>query len=241
MWKIPDSSVIIITVMGMLAHSAGQSGAADTFGVDFEELKTQNGEVFVNVTVKRIESSALLIQHRDGMARVSLFELSPSIQERYQFDPIAAMKADLTREAEEKERLAALLLEKRRRQDDLETARAESELIQVARTEWVPVEATIIGIDDGGVIVEARSITLVSTQVRSTLGFLNEGPPKRVLEPFGRGPLLLDEVVSSARSDNLKVGDVWRGYLNPIPEKDHSNPKYGNSPYPAHQGVARTP
>ncbi len=241
MWKIPDSFVIIVTFMGMLAQCAGQSGTATTVGVDFGELKTQHGEVFVNVTVKRIESNALVIQHRDGMARVSLFELSPSIQEKYQFDPIAAMKADLARKAEEKERLAVLLLENSRRQAALETARAESELIQMAKAEWVPVEATVIGIENGSVIVEAKSITLVPTQARSTLGFLKEGPPKRVLERFGRGPLLLDEVVSPARSDNLKVGDIWRGYLNPIPEKQIPNPKFGTYHYPVHRGVARTP
>ncbi len=241
MWKIPESSVIIITFMGMMTLRAGQPAVTDTVGADFEELKTESGEVFVNVFVKRVESSALVIRHKGGIARVSLFDLSPAIQAKYHFDPVTAMKADLTQSAGEQERQKTLILESRRREAELERARRESDLIRLARDEWVPVEATVEEIVNGGIVIKAKRITLVPTQTRSTLGFLRDGPPKRVLEPFTPELLILKEVVPSENSETLKVGEVWRGYLNAVRDAHRTDLKSGTRQLPVHQGVARTP
>jgi len=241
MWKIPESFVIIITFMGMITAQADQPAPADTVGADFEELKTESGEVFVNVFVKRVESSALVIRHKEGIARVSLFDLSQSIQTKYNFDPVAAMKADLLHSAGELKRRKLLLLERQRREADLEKARAESDLIQLAKADWVPVEATVVEILNGSVVLEARRITLIATQTRSTLGFLKSGPPKKVLEPFTSDLLLLKEVVPSQNSGKLKPGEIWKGYLNPVAEVHPAKLNTGAPQFPVHEGIAQTP
>lgn len=143
MWKIPDSSVIFITVIGMMTVDSARTNADDTLGTDFEELKTETGDVFVNVFVKRAESNALVIRNGGGIAGVCLFNLNPSIQEKYNFDPVAAMKADIVLSAEESEHQKALVLEIRKREEAPEKAGTESDLIRLAQTDRAPVEAAI--------------------------------------------------------------------------------------------------
>lgn len=184
----------------------------------------------------RVEPDALVVRHAGGMARVSLFDLGPELQARYDFDPVIALKqyeADLAIQRE-KEKTAVLETEKRR----AAAIRAEAarEQLELAKNEWVPVEAEVLAIRDEGALLRASRIVLVPTQVRSTLGFLNPGPPKRVLEPFsGRAVLLIDPPAE------LKPGDRWKGYLNPLAERFLIDPGTGLPTIPAHLGASAAP
>lgn len=238
MLKIVASFLFAISLVPLPPATAEDEAAPQSSPAadEYPELTTKKGEVFQKVTVMRVEPDALVVRHAGGMARVSLFDLGPELQARYEFDPVIALKqyeADLAIQRE-KQKTAVLETEKRR----AAAIRAEAarEQLELAKNEWVPVEAEVLAIREEGALLRASRIVLVPTQVRSTLGFLNPGPPKRVLEPFsGRAVLLIDPPAP------MKPGDRWKGYLNPLAERFLIDPGTGLPTIPAHLGASAAP
>ena len=203
---------------------------------EYPELVTKKGETFRKVVVMRVEADALLVRHEGGMARVSLFDLGPDLQARYDFDPVVALKRHQADLAIQREQRQTALLETEKRRAAAIRAEAAREELELAKAEWVPVEGNVIALTEEGVLLRAKRIQMVPTQVRSTLGFLNEGPPKRVLEAFSPGPVLLLDPPA-----NLQPGQEWKGYLNPVNERfviDHAT---GLPTIPAHRGASAAP
>ena len=234
--KLADKTVFLI-VLFLVLTSVGQEELEE--GVkkpDFPELTTKDGRILRNAFVTAVEPDALLIRHEGGLARISLFELSPEIQARYDFDPVNALKVYQKNLEIDRERRKAQLLEAEKYRADAEKAQATRETLQMAKNEWIPVEATVSKITEAGALIHARRITMVPTKVRSTLGFLNDGPPERVLEPFSPRALLLKDPPVT-----LKRGDLWKGYLNPVPDSFVIDPASGLPTIPAHSGATLSP
>ena len=77
--KLADKTVFLI-VLFLVLTSVGQEELEE--GVkkpDFPELTTKDGRILRNAFVTAVEPDALLIRHEGGLARISLFELSPEI------------------------------------------------------------------------------------------------------------------------------------------------------------------
>lgn len=242
MGKFPNSWVIIAASIGTAALHAGPPSGAGSSKPDFAELRTIDGKTFQNVYVKRIEPSALVILHSEGVARVSLFDLPTRLQLKYDFDPIAAMKAEVKNAAEESERRRSQMRDQMTQVAALEKARAESDLIQLAKSDWIPVEADVVKVANGSVIIRPKRVSLVPTRILSTLGLPREGPPRRVLEPFTPEFIVLDEEIpSNSPGGVLEPGSRWKGYLNPLPDRIQRLPEGEANQLPVHQGVAQRP
>lgn len=76
-----------------------------------ETLETRKGDIPHNCCVSRVETDGLVIEHDGGLARVSLFDLNPSIQAQYDFDTIEAMDAYKRDQAVQRKLRKQLLLE----------------------------------------------------------------------------------------------------------------------------------
>lgn len=236
MSKFAGKTVFLMT-LSLFVFSGAQEVTLESAKVpDFPELIMKDGRVLRNGIVTRVEPDALLIRHDGGIARVSLFELSPVIQARYNFDPVTALKVYQKNLDADRDRRKTQLLEAEKHRAAVEKAQAEREALMLARTEWVPVEATVLKVTEAGALISAKRITMVPTKVRSTLGFLNDGPPERVLVPFSPAAVLL-----KSPSPTLKRGDLWKGYLNPAPDSFVIDPANGLATVAAHSGVAVAP
>ncbi len=69
-------------------------------GTKMDELQTIDGRVYKDVTIKVADAVGLAFQHTDGSARVNYEKLSPSLQQRFFYDPNETAAA-LTKEREE--------------------------------------------------------------------------------------------------------------------------------------------
>ena len=236
MLKLADNIVFLIVLSLVLTAGAQEVRPETVKKPDFPELTTKDGRVFRNAFVTSVEADALLLRHEGGLARVSLFELNSEIQARYDFDPVTALKVYKENLEVDRERRKTQLLDAEKYRASLDKAQVAKETLQLAKAEWIPVEATVAKVTEAGALIRARRITMVPTKVRSTLGFLNDGPPKRVLEPFGAGAVLLKDPPPS-----LKQGDLWKGYLNPVPDSFVIDPASGLPTIAAHAGVTLPP
>ncbi|MCB1089589.1 MAG: hypothetical protein KDM63_21295, partial [Verrucomicrobiae bacterium] len=147
--------------------------------------------------------------------RVSLFDLPEEVQKEFGFDPFVAM--DHAKATMESQREIRWKLFWERQQYESEQAKlAEQDAIQrAAEREWIPVEATVIqklGAD--AVLARCERVTFEKTTTKSTLGFTIDGPPRRVLVKYGEAPLVLRFAVPLERFPS--VGQVWKGYVNPV-------------------------
>jgi len=221
-------------LLTLLAEEAAK--AMPEKAADYPELVTTKGEIFRQVAVTRVEADALLVRHEGGMARISLFDLSPELQARYDFDPVAALKRYRENLATQRELRKTALLEAEKRHAAAIRIEAARERLEVAKAEWIPVEATVILIREEGALLSAKRIEMVPTRVRSTLGFLNEGPPERTLVAFSTGPVLLMDP-----PEGLRAGQKWRGYLNPVTERFVIDRATGLPTVPAHRGASAAP
>jgi hypothetical protein len=238
MLRIVASLLFVIPLVPLLPGTivGEEKPPASPQADEHPELVTKKGEIFRKVTVMRVDADALLVRHEGGMARVSLFDLGPELQARYDFDPIEALKRYQADLAVQREQRQTAVLEAEKRRAAAIRAEAERERFEVAKDEWAPVEAEVLAIRDEGALLRASRIVLVPTQVRSTLGFLNPGPPKRVLEPFSGRPVLFIDPPAA-----LKRGDQWKGYLNPLAERFVIDPGTGLPTIPAHRGASAAP
>jgi len=75
-----------------------------------EDWTTTDGTKYQNVRIIRVEDDAVTILYKDGGALVFLFKLPPSLQQRFDYDPVkakAAMKARAKADAESAKELQA--------------------------------------------------------------------------------------------------------------------------------------
>ena len=201
-------------------------------GKSFDRLVTKDGREFLNAEVKRADEEGLVIQHSGGMARVSFFDLSREIQEKYDFDPVAAMQAYRQNQEKEREFRQQRTLEAAKLKAEAERKLAAAELQKRAEKEWLPNEAHIVSVQENGAYAIVEKIRFEPTTITSKLGFENPGPPKRITEPLGGGLLFLrsiaHEFTPSAR---------WKGYMEPFPTAMKPHPDTGEKSVPVHLAV----
>ena len=73
--------------------------------VSAEDLRTTDGRVLRHVEFTEVGEDRVLVKHHDGSEHVYLFDLPPELQQRFHFDPVAALR----RKTAEVERLKAEL------------------------------------------------------------------------------------------------------------------------------------
>ncbi|MEX2579671.1 MAG: hypothetical protein WD342_11490 [Verrucomicrobiales bacterium] len=234
MLKFPDIAVVFVALSFQAFVTAEEDRDAAAGEPDFEVLESGDGTLLEDCRVMRVETDGLVLQHREGVAHVSFFDLPREVQERYDFDPVEALRAYKERTATERERRQRALLATEKRKAAEQRAAAEKERYEMARREWMPAEATIVETKDDGSYAKARRITLVPTKTVSTLGFEREGPPKRVLKSFGAGTVFLKLSAPAANP-----GARWRGYIDPVSRGTVVDPASGLETVPVHHAVPR--
>lgn len=190
---------------------------AEPAAASYPELKTRDGKVFHDCRVVRAEPDALVVEHRGGVARLSLFDLPESVQQAHGFDPFAAMEFYKARAEWQRELKWKMFWEKQAHEADQAKAADLEATLRTAQAEWVPVEATILQrLGDDAVLARCRRVVFERTRAKSTLGFDIEGPPKRKLVDFGEAAIVLRMVVPG------EIGAEWKGYVNPVSEGTHA-------------------
>lgn len=216
-----------------IAISEGDKGPEkDNTKPDYSHLITKDGREYFECFVRKSDQEGLLITHRKGMAKISFFDLSPEIRDKYDFDPIAAMR--MHRELREADRLLrkqrVLEAEKIRADQALEKALAEMQVL--AESEWIPVEARILSTEGDFAFARVKKVVFHPTTRISPLGFENPGPPKRVTQLLGEGAYFLRSL-----GPKFKRGSTWKGYMEPFASGERAHPgKPGNS-VPVHLAV----
>lgn len=241
MLKFSDIAVIF---MALSASAFSQSAAVNNDAEaepDYPVLKTEKGEVYRNCFVKKVDPDGLVLQHSEGVAHVSFFELSADIQEKYDFDPVAALQEYKTRIAQQRETRKELLIEAEKFKAAEARADAVRKLYQVAKVDWIPAEGRIVAIREDGIFVRAQQVVMVPTTVISTLGFENEGPPKRTLQNFGDGLTYLRIEDHEPRIDTWKRGSKWKGYIEPVTLEKTTFVSSDESGVPVHRALSLIP
>jgi hypothetical protein len=183
----------------------------------YPELTLKDGRIYRDCRVVRVEPDALLVKHQGGMARLSLFELPEAIQKEHGFDPFAAMEHARAEMERQRELRWKLFWEKQEYESGQARIAEHEAIMREAAREWIPVEATIVQrLGDGVVLARCRRIAFETTKTKSTLGFIVDGPPKRVLVNFGESALALRFAVPVEKAP--AVGAVWKGYVHPASE-----------------------
>ncbi len=208
----------------------GDSNSADK--VDFAELKTKEGTLLRDCRVKRVNADGLVVEHSKGVSHLSFFDLPSEIQERYDFDPVAALEEYRTRIAAERDRRKGMVLEAERQKAEAIRIAARDERYEIAKAEWIPAEGKIIQKQDDGFFIQAKSIVMVPTKVISKLGFENEGPPKRELYRFGPGLVYL-----RVEKGDVISGKTWQGYIDPGTVQTTRFPRTGATDIPVHRAI----
>jgi hypothetical protein len=94
-----------------------------------EDWTTTDGIVYQNVRVIRVEDDAVTILYKDGGALIPLFKLTPTLQKKYDYDPVkakAAAEARAKADAENAKELQAEidLAAKMKKEQDIKDAKA---------------------------------------------------------------------------------------------------------------------
>jgi hypothetical protein len=125
-WMIPDRlkavKAIFLTVVLALCSTNGFA----------EDWTTTDGTKYQNVQVIRVEDDAVTILYKDGGALIFLYKLPPSLQERFDYDPVkakAAMEARAKADAENAKELQAEieLADKLKREQQIKDAEARGQ------------------------------------------------------------------------------------------------------------------
>jgi len=201
---------------------------------DFAKLSTKEGKVYKDCFVTRVEVDAITIRHSRGMARISLFSLSKELQDRYNFDPIAASrKADADEKIQRKTHWK-LFWKKQKYEAAAAQKLAAAKLYQTAKQSWYPVEASIVKFKDSGAYVRARRILFLPTKVKSTLGFTVDGPPRRSTVPMSSGLIFIQNPFGKITA---LPGRKWKGYVESFPSGQAPNLSSGKEPVPRHRAL----
>ena len=85
--------------------------ALSTFSAMAEDWTTTDGMYYQNVRVVRVEDDAITIIYKDGGALVPLFKLPPTLQKKFDYDPVKAKVAAEARAKADTENARLLQLE----------------------------------------------------------------------------------------------------------------------------------
>lgn len=205
------------------ANAPAQTGSAagDTTEppkrvIHFEKLETTDDKTYQQVTVRKIEPDSLLIEHLNGVARVSMFDLSEEIQKRYEFDRDAAIEHYKRREAEQRALRKQLLLDRVRQQAAEEAELRQQNLEREAKMKWIPVRANIVTVSDGNALAFVDRIVMVPTRNKNALGGEGlPGPPRKELVRLSRRPVWLRGVGDIEKPLKNKPPVYWTGFIWP--------------------------
>ncbi|MDF1824368.1 MAG: hypothetical protein P1U68_06985 [Verrucomicrobiales bacterium] len=199
---------------------------------DYAAIETKSGRTYFDCFVKSSDAEGIVIQHRDGMARLSLFDLTPEMQAKFNFDPVIAMKTYRDNEARNRELRKQRLLEAAKLQAEAERRATMEEMQAIAQEEWTPIEADIVKITGDGAYARVKQISFLPTTQTSTLGFETPGPPKRVTRSYGTGLIFLQSAGHPFTFD-----EKWKGYLDPVSIRLTSDLATGEKTVPVHLAV----
>ncbi len=221
--------LFVLTVFATADCAFCQDEKQNERGIDYERLVTIKGDVFFDVRIRNIEPDSLIVEHRNGAARVSLFDLPDEIRDSYGFDPDRAMAHYKARD----ERLRAL-----RKQQLQAKLLAEAEMAKTARREaheddirqnWISARARIIEIGPDGALAYVDRITMERQPTKTALGGEGlPGPPSPRYSRLSSSPVLLKGLQQGGRG--VQAGSVWTGYVSRDPhdaalaERDENAP-----------------
>ncbi|MDF1658379.1 MAG: hypothetical protein P1U58_12265 [Verrucomicrobiales bacterium] len=221
---------LFFTLLVTLQFSETTAKAGDN---DYcERLITKDGREFSDCRIKRADEEGLIIEHSEGIARISFFDLSNEMQERFDFDPVAAMQAFRKHQKTEQETLKQRTLALTQIRAEAERKAADEELQKRVIAEWTPVEAHIISVRENGAYAIVRKVYFEPTTVVSKLGLKRPGPPKRLTTPIGSGPLFLQCI-----AHEFATGSSWNGYIEPSSTHRVTHPDTGEKSVPVHLAV----
>ena len=152
----------------------------------FGVLRTDEGVEYRNVKVVRVEPDSLIIQHDDGMARVPLFDLSPEIQARFAFDPFKGMKHFKEETQRQRELRWRLFWEGERYKAEQMEKEERARIIESAKLNWVPVEASVLRRVPDGVLARCRRVVLFPPSRRVPWSFAGWAGGEKARGFFGR-------------------------------------------------------
>ena len=202
--------------------------------LDLSSLETKKGIVYRNCYVFRVEIDGIVIGHDGGVARISLFDLNASIQDYFNFDPVAAMAAYKRNQESGRKLRKQVLLETEKFKAAEQRKAAQKELESSAVKNWIPAEGTIVKKTTDGIELPLYRIALVPTEEISTLGLKREGPPKRQLHKFNAGNVILRHV-----GEDQSIGDKWQGYVDPAPYRQPLAPYPKKQNTPVHRAITK--
>lgn len=197
----------------------------------FEVLTTVDGKKYYDCTVKRVEVDGLFIEHRDGIGKVSFFDLDESIQNQFEFDPIAGIKK-YQENLKVKRELKWQRFWTEEKEEAEAAARAEREqFLAIVKDTWVPVEARMVRRSEKGAFVRASQIVWEPTKTRSKLGFEVDGPPRKKLVRINPGVIFIE-------TEDIQTG-LWTGYIEPDPIGYTTQSGKGVAITPIYRAVSR--
>ena len=194
----------------------GETTDAPSRVIQFEKLETTDNKVYEQVTVRKIEPDSLLIEHLNGVARVSMFDLSEEIQKHYEFDRDAAIEHYKRREAEQRAIRKQLFFERIRQQAADEAELRLQNLERQAKMEWIPVRAQIVTVSDGNALAYVDRIVMVPTYTKSALGGKGlPGPARKKYVRISNSPVWLRDVGEIETPSKGKPAVIWTGFVWP--------------------------
>lgn len=200
---------------------------------DFAKLETLAGEAYLDCHLVRSDAEGLLIRHRGGMARISFFDLPAEIRDRFEFDPVTALRLYRERQAEERSARKERLIAAERYRAGIAEKKALEDRRDRARSEWIPVEASILRLVEDGLLLRADRIVFEPTTETSTLGFERPGPPRKVLRAFAPEIILID-LSPFPQPDPSEAS--WKGYVEPQ-SRDSVSVAGRSEPVPRHRAT----
>ncbi len=193
-------------------ESPAASAALEPKGQHYERLETTKGVIYTDCTVVSLEPDSMVVQHTNGVARISFFDLPKDIQDRYGFDPVAAVEHYEKRFEAQRELRKVMVQEKLRYEAEQAAAERRKDLNQEVEARWIAVRARITTLKKEGAVAWCDRVAFIRTKTRSKLGFVVDGPWKRKYVSFGDGPIFLKPATGDVK---FRPNDVWEGYIWP--------------------------
>jgi hypothetical protein len=216
----------------------GQVGVSENSGEKVEEsfpseLTTKKGTIYRDCKLKRIESDALIVAHRGGIAKISFFDLDESFQKKYGFDPIAAMEKYRASLKTQRDLKWKRFWEAQKHEVGVVVKEDRQKFLKTVKATWIPVEARVVKHGETGSYVQASRITFVRTKAKSSLGFEIDGPLRKKLVPMTPNVIFI-------KAAGIK-GEIWQGYLEPHSHGSTGEKLWGSDDeVPSYRAVART-
>ncbi len=237
MYALKPIFTVLFLVFLLASAAKGLSQEAKTPPQpDFAEIRTTTGKVYKNCFVKKVEPDALTIRHTKGMARISFFSLNKELQNKYNFDPITAVKKANLDEENRRKTHWKLFWEKQQYEASEANRVAAAKLYQKAKRTWHPIQGQIVRLQNGGAYINANRIVFIPTKMKSTLGFTVDGKPKKVITPMTPGLIFIQNPHGKITT---APGQKWEGYIEPFSTDKVANLSNGKETIPLWRAVPR--